>query len=298
MRTTLKYSAAILALGAATLSWASADKPFDKQVAAEERGVVEVSNTAGALEISGWDQHQVSVHGELGDGVERVDVISEPGHTLIKVVLPSSGGSRDGEAHLHIRIPRDSELHVSTVSADTTISGVNGVQRLNAVSGDVTTEIAGANLELKTVSGDIKVKGHGQPAQLRVTSVSGDVRLEHGGGDLETSTVSGSLVVSLDTARSVHARTTSGDMHFDTKMTRGSSFEASTVSGDLTVRASAEGGYAYEVSTFSGDISDCFGGQKAEKGIVGHSLSGSRGEGAGHMRLKTMSGDVELCDRI
>jgi len=130
-----------------------------------------------------------------------------------------------------------------------------------------------------------------------VTTVSGDVHLEHGAGDLETTTVSGTLVVSLDTARSVHARTTSGDMHFDARMTRGSTFEASTVSGDVNVRASAEGGYAYEVSTFSGDISDCFGGPKAEKGIVGHSLSGSRGEGAGQMRLKTMSGDVQLCDR-
>ena len=161
----------------------------------------------------------------------------------------------------------------------------------------MTTEIGAGNLELKTVSGDIKIKGHGQPAQLRVTTVSGDVHLEHGAGDLETTTVSGTLVVSLDTARSVHARTAWGDMHFDAHMTRGATFEASTVSGDLSVRASAEGGYGYEVSTFSGDISDCFGGQKAEKGIVGHSMSGTRGDGAGHMRLKTMSGDVQLCDR-
>jgi len=258
--------------------------------------VVEVSNTSGMVEISGWDRHEVSVHGDLDDGVERVDVTSEAGRTLIKVVLPGHS-FHGGEARLHIKVPKDSELHLTTVSADAIVSGVNGAQRVNAVSGDVTTEIAAGNLELKTVSGDIKIKGHGQPAQLRVTTVSGDVHLEHGAGDLETTTVSGTLVVSLDTARSVHARTTSGDMHFDARMTRGSTFEASTVSGDVNVRASAEGGYAYEVSTFSGDISDCFGGPKAEKGIVGHSLSGSRGEGAGQMRLKTMSGDVQLCDR-
>jgi len=294
MHISIKLSAVLLALGAAPL--ALAGKAFDKEVAAEERGVVEISNTSGIVEVSGWDRREVSVHGDLDDGVERVDVISEPGHTLIKVVLPSHS-YHAGEARLHIKVPKDSELHLTTVSADATVSAVNGAQRVNAVSGDVTTEIGAANLELKTVSGDIKIKGHGQPAQLRVTTVSGDVHLEHGAGDLETSTVSGTLVVSLDTAHSVHARTTSGDMHFDARMTRGSTFEASTVSGDLSVRASAEGGYAYEVSTFSGDISDCFGGPKAEKGIVGHSLSGARGEGAGHMRLKTMSGDVQLCDR-
>lgn len=294
MRTFIKLSGLMLALGATALA-AAADRSFDKEVAAEERGVVEVSNTAGMVDVSGWDRHEVSVHAELGDGVDRVDVVSEAGRTLIKVVLPHV--SRGGEARLHIKVPRDSELHLTTVSADASITNVNGTQRVNAVSGDVSTEIGAGNLELKTVSGDIKIKGHGQPAQLRVTTVSGDVHLEHGGGDLETTSVSGTLVVSLDSARSVHARTTSGDMHFDARLARGATFEASTVSGDLSVRASAEGGYGYEVSTFSGDISDCFGGPRAEKGIVGHSLSGSRGEGAGQMRLKTMSGDVQLCDR-
>lgn len=295
MRTLIKLSGLMLALGATTLA-AAADRSFDKEVAAEERGVVEVSNTAGMVDISGWDRHEVNVHAEIGDGVDRVDVVSEAGRTLIKVVLPAHSG-RGGEARLHIRVPKDSELHLTTVSADASLTGLNGAQRVNAVSGDVTTEIGAGNLELKTVSGDIKIKGHGQPAQLRVTTVSGDVHLEHGAGDLDTTSVSGTLVVSLDSARSVHARTTSGDMHFEAKLTRGATFEASTVSGDLSVRASAEGGYGYEVSTFSGDISDCFGGPRAEKGIVGHSLSGSRGEGAGHMRLKTMSGDVQLCDR-
>jgi DUF4097 and DUF4098 domain-containing protein YvlB len=294
MRISIQLSALLLALSAAPL--ALAEKSFDKQVTAEERGVVEISNTSGIVDVSGWDRHEVNVHGDLDDGVERVDVTSEAGRTLIKVVLPEHS-FRGGEARLHIKVPKDSELHLTTVSADATVGGVNGMQRVNAVSGDVTTEIGAGNLELKTVSGDIKIKGHGQPAQLRVTTVSGDVHLEHGAGDLETTTVSGTLVVSLDTARSVHARTTSGDMHFDAHMTRGATFEASTVSGDLSVRASAEGGYGYEVSTFSGDISDCFGGQKAEKGIVGHSMSGTRGDGAGHMRLKTMSGDVQLCDR-
>lgn len=295
MRLTYLLSAAAMALLASP--WAAAEHltPFDKEVPADARGVVEVSNTSGSVEISGWDRPAVSVHGELGEGVERVEVISEAGRTFVKVVLPHSSSGR-GDAKLTIHVPKDSEVHVATVSADASLSGVLGVQRLNAVSGDVSTEIAGADLELKTVSGDIKIRGHGQSARLYVTSVSGDVHLEHGAGDLETSTVSGSLVVKLDSARSVHARTTSGDLRFEGHLIRGASFDAASVSGDMTVRASAEGGYVYEVSTFSGDISSCFG-AKPSKETVGHSMSGSDGEGAGHMRLKTMSGDVELCDR-
>src|SRR5204863_445573 len=82
------------------------------------------------------------------------------------------------------------EVDVSAVSAEVTTSGVLGEQRLSAVSGDITAEFAG-DLEVKTISGEVKLKGHGQPARLHVSSVSGDVRLEHGAGDLEAGTTSG-----------------------------------------------------------------------------------------------------------
>jgi DUF4097 and DUF4098 domain-containing protein YvlB len=266
-------------------------------VPAEARGVVDISNVSGGIDVTGWDRPQVSVRAELGESVERVDVNSDHGRTTIKVVLPHHS-ERDGDAHLHVQVPKDSELTVSAVSADVTTAGVTGAQRLNTVSGDITAELAGSDLELKSVSGDVKLKGHGQPARLHMSTVSGDVHLEHGAGDLEAGTVSGTLVVSLDSARSVRTRTTSGDVRFEGKLARGADFDATSVSGDLNVRASAEGGYAYEISTFSGDISNCFNATPSEHGhMPGHTLQGTRGDGAGHMRLKTMSGDVQLCDR-
>jgi putative adhesin len=273
------------------------DGTFDRQVAAQPRGAVDISNVSGRIEVTGWDRAEVSVHAELESGVERVDVSSERGHTIIKVVLAEH--SHGGEAELRVQVPKDSEVNVSAVSADVTSQGVLGIQRLSAVSGDVTAEIAGSDVEARTVSGGIKLKGHGQPARLRVSTVSGDVHLEHGAGDFEGNTVSGTLTVSLDTARSVRWRSTSGDMRFTGKLTRDATFEASSVSGDLGVRASADGGYEYEVSSFSGDISDCFNvhSERTSKYGPGSRLQGSLGQGAGHMRLKTMSGDIQLCDR-
>jgi len=290
----------LVSLGMLTASAAvcASDRDYDRTVAAQPQGVVDISNVAGSVDVRAWDRAEVTVHAELEDGVERVDVNSEGGRTIIKVVLPHNSGHH-GEARLRVQIPRGSELDVSAVSADVTTSGVQGMQRLNAVSGDVSAELYGGDLELKTVSGDVHVKGHGQPAKLHMSTVSGDMHLEHGAGDLEAGTVSGTLVATLDTARSVRVRSTSGDLRFDGRLTRGASFDASTVSGDLNVRASAEGGYVYEVSSFSGDITNCWG-TKAERasqygpGIV---LQGTLGEGAGHVRLKTMSGDVQLCDR-
>ena len=297
MRRANHLAAASLLFIAGAAVCAASDRDFERTVPAQPQGVVDISNVAGHIDVRGWDRSEVSVRAELEGDVERVDVSSEGGRTVIKVVLPHS--SHHAEAHLHVQIPRGSELDVSAVSADVTSSGVQGTQRLSAVSGDVSAELFGGDLELKTVSGDVHLKGHGQPAKLHVTTVSGDMHLEHGAGDLEISTVSGTVVATLDTARGVRVRSTSGDLRFDGRLTHGASFDASTVSGDLNVRASADGGYGYEVSSFSGEITDCFG-AKAERTsqyAPGTVLQGSRGEGAGHMRLKTMSGDVQLCDR-
>ena len=297
MRSVMWLSLSLPALCASAAVGASGDKVFDRTVAAQARGVVDISNVSGNVEVKGWDRAEISVHGELDGDIERVDVTSEGGHTSIKVVLPSH--SHGGEARLTVQIPKESELNVSAVSADVTSNGVLGAQHLNAVSGEVTAELAGADAEAKTVSGDIRLKGHGQPARLRVSTVSGDVHVDRGAGDFEASTVSGALVVSLDSARAVRTHSTSGDLRFEGKLARGATFEASSVSGDLNVRASAEGGYEYEVSSFSGDISDCFDvkSERTGKYMPGSRLQGTRGEGAGHMRLKTMSGDIQLCDR-
>jgi len=297
MRIAMRLSTAVLVLLAGTAASATTDRTFDRTVPAQPRGAVDISNVSGSIEVSGWDRAEVSVHADLDAGVERVDVSSDGGRTSIKVVLPHVS-ARGGEARLQVKIPRDSELNVSGVNADVTTTGMLGAQRLNAVSGDISAELAGADVELKTVSGDLHLKGHGQPARVRLSTVSGDVHVEHGAGDFEASTVNGTLIVSLDSARSVRARTTSGDVRFDGKLTHGATLEASTVSGDLNVRAGADGGYAYEVSSFSGDISNCFNAspERASHYGPGSRLSGTRGEGAGHVRLKTMSGDVQLCD--
>ena len=298
MRDVSKVAATMLVLLASAAAHAGSESTtYAQAVAADPKGTVEISNVSGTVEVVGWDRLEVSVRADL-NGAERVDVTSDHGHTLVKVVLPHSG--HGGGSDLHVKVPKESELTVSAVSADVTSLGVLGAQRLNTVSGDITAELAGSDVVVNTVSGDLRLKGHGQPARLQVGAVSGDLRLEHGAGDLEARTVNGTLVVSLDSAHEVRLHTTSGDLHFEGKLTRGADFDATAISGDLNVRASADGGYNYDVSSFSGEIRNCFGAEPSERQHgrgPGHTLQGTRGEGAGRVHLKTMSGDIQLCDR-
>lgn len=294
----LLVAAAALSLSA----WAYGETTnFEREVNADPHGTVEISATNGTIDVTGWDKAAVAVKAELGSDVDHVEVTSSGNHTVVRVLLrphASIGFGGHDDTHLRVQVPKESALEVATVSGSVNSTGVLGAQRLRAVSGDIAAEIGPADIEAKSVSGNVKLRGHGQPARLHVSSVSGDVELKHAAGELETSTVSGEITVELDPARGVHARSTSGDISFEGRLLKGADFDAQSVSGDLKVRAKSEDGFEYEAQTMSGEISNCFNAEAERTGKYGpgHKLNGTRGAGSAHVHLKTMSGEIEVCD--
>lgn len=293
---TLSFSLVATLLGAAALAQ---DRTFEQSVPAEPNGVVTVSNVAGRVAVTGWERPEVAVSARLDRDIERVEVTSQRGRTLVRVILPERGSRRGGEADLEVRVPRGSELEVTTVSADIHSRGVLGVQRLRSVSGDIDADMAAADVELKTVSGDAVLRGRDEPATVRATTVSGDFTLDRGAGTLEVTTVSGDVLANLGAVRSVRLRTTSGDVSFRGRLAQDATLDAETVSGELQLRTPAESGFSYEVSTFSGDIESCFGAQpeRTSKYGPGSRLSGRQGKGSASVRVRSMSGEVSICDR-
>src|SRR5204863_7986238 len=126
-------SVAMVVLGV----WAGAaqadSKSFERAVPAEPRGVVDISNVSGRIEVIGGDRPEVNVRGELDEGVERVDVTSEHGRTVVKVVLPHAG--HHGDAELRVMVAEESGVDVSAVREEVRTYGVLGEQRLRAERG-------------------------------------------------------------------------------------------------------------------------------------------------------------------
>ena len=225
---------------------------------------VEISNIAGKINVIGWDRMEVMVHARLDAGVERVDVTTTKGRTVVKVVLPRMTFKGDSDADLEIHVPSQSEVQATAVSADLETSKVTGSQRLQTVSGELRAEFAGADFEAKTVSGDMRLRGGDQPARIRVSTVSGDMVLDRGAGDIDAESVSGEVRLDMDPARGVRMRSTSGDLVFRGNLLDNTTVEAETVSGDVSLRPRAKGGLSYEASAFSGDIENCFGKEAEE----------------------------------
>jgi DUF4097 and DUF4098 domain-containing protein YvlB len=285
-------------LMAATLPLAAMAGQVERKVAADADGEVVISNVAGTIDVRGWDRNEVQVTGSLGSGVERVDVESSNGRTIVKVVLPR-GSHRDGDAEIEVQVPKGSTVEVSGVSADVSSRGVLGTQRLKSVSGEVTADIAGNESDVRSVSGDVTVRGIGRPSSLRVSSVSGSLDITNIGGKIDVVTVSGDARVNVAEATEIRGRTTSGSLELYGKLTRDGRVDVEGVSGDITLRLSAPGGLSAEIESFSGDITGCLarGVERVSKYGPGVRLNLRTVESGARLRAKTLSGDVDICDR-
>jgi DUF4097 and DUF4098 domain-containing protein YvlB len=297
MNRKLKMSLALVCALPA-LAAARDDSSIDRRVAASATGEVVVSNVSGSIELRGWDRSEVEVRGSMGRGVERLEVSSSDGRTTIKVILPH-GSTNNGSADLEIHVPRGSSLDVNGVSADIESSDVNGSQRLKTVSGNITAQLAGGTSEVRTVSGDLTITANGKSGSLRVASVSGNVDVSGAAGKLDIVTVSGDSRVVMGEASEIRGRTTSGDLNLKARLARDGRVDAESVSGGVTLRVAGEG-VSIEAESFSGDIHGCLakGVERASRYGPGVRLSVRNVESGGAtVRAKTLSGDIDICDR-
>ena len=275
---------------------AQAGSAIDKRAPADPAGSVEVSNVAGTVSVSGWDRSEIEVTGELGDGVERLEFTTTDKVTRIKVVLPDRSYNVE-DTDLIVKVPASSRVSVNTVSADLVVSGVTGAQRLQSVSGNVSTTAGSEDVEAKTVSGDVRVEGSGKKGMLTITTVSGDASALKVAGEVNANTVSGDLVLGLGETQRSRLRSTSGDVILATRLVPDSRFDVESISGDVRVSLHGTVDAEFDVSSFSGEISNCFGPKPVSTSeyAPGQELRFREGQGTARIRIKTLNGDVNLC---
>ena len=287
----------LVALAALMVPWSlvQAGRAIHESRAADPQGEVEIFNLAGKVEVEGWDRSEIEVGGTADDGVDRVDVTGSGRRTSIHVVTRSAHtwGS-GGEAHLIVHVPAKSSLTVTLVSSDFEVKGVLGDLKVQSVSGNVKGE-AGGDVRLATVSGNVHMKAAAAKS-IEVRTISGDIHLSGGGGEVDINTVSGTAVLDLADLSNGRFKSISGDMTVALSLAPAGRLESESVSGDVNLKFAAMPAAEFDVQTFSGAIKNCFGPKPAESRYgPGSRLQFMNGEGHGHVRVNTKSGDARLC---
>ena len=155
---------------------------------------------------------------------------------------------------------------VEAVSADLLLEGISAYElNLKTVSGNIKADIENKaeKLLVKTVSGDVNIKASGD--EVKLESVSGDVNLSGEFGRLEADSVSGDITIkSGNCPHTVRLKAVSGDIELTIPENKGFTASYSVVSGSFkcafpTMNSSkkavyGDGSATFSFNTVSGDI--------------------------------------------
>jgi hypothetical protein len=270
-----------------------AGSDFRDELNVDPQGSVEVNGISGKVEIIGWDQPKIEATGS-SDLADRVHIQNRGMRTLIDV-QPRSGirfGSDDTRLVLHV--PTKSSVAATWVSADIKVSNIMGDADLRTVSGNISGEVGG-DLRLNTSTGDVKMTASAADS-IEVRSISGDIQLRGGSAQLELTTVSGDAKVELGTLKRGRIKSISGNLSGRFALAPDADLEGESVSGTVRLDFASQPAASYMIETISGKIDNCFG-PKVEKPQYGPGarLDFKSGAGRARVRIETKSGDVHLC---
>jgi DUF4097 and DUF4098 domain-containing protein YvlB len=293
----VKAQIQILLFGA-LLAAAARGEDVERTVDAAPDGRVDISNTAGSIEVEGWSKDSVQVHGSLGSNIEELILERDGKQVTVKVKAPRSS-SKGISSDIHVRVPQNSSIEVTGVSADITVGGVRGTQNLHSVSGDVITEAFANDVEVGSVSGDVRIKGNRKDIDVSANTVSGDVTLIDLAGEVKGEAVSGDLTLDGGSFNRAELETVNGDLVFKAELRKGGRLSGESVNGDVQIDFAGDVSAKFDVESFNGDIDNCFGpkAERTSKYAPGLELRFTQGDGAGSVSISTLNGKIDICNR-
>jgi hypothetical protein len=241
--------------------------------------------------VRGWDRNEVQVTA-ISAAVSNVSTWSRAAAHRGQGGL-ARGSHDDGEAEIDVSVPkRQQRRSLGRQRRRVLARGARHTAAQECQRRDHGRH-RGDESEVRSVSGDVTVRGSGKPVRLRVSSVSGNLDLTNTAGTLDMVTVSGDASVhGRDQRRSRphhvrHARSAR-------KLTRDGRVDVEGVSGDIILRLSAPGGLSTEIESFSGDIKVAWrttwsGSASTARQAAEH----PHGRGGARVRAKTLSGDID-----
>lgn len=285
---------------AVTTAPAIAAQDISKRATVAPDATVDVANVQGKVDVTAWDRNEVELTALLEGNKDQLEFEATERQVRIKVHRPDGKyRNSDDDAILTLKVPRGARLIIDTVSADIAVNGVHGDQRLESVSGTVDTQAYDAPVTAESVSGDILLKGNGGKALVSTENVSGSTIVSGIRGGYDGEAVSGNITALVAAADRLRAGTISGDLEIDAELTAASRVELESISGTVELTIEPPVNAEFDIESFSGDIENCFGPKARDKNkyLPGSELRFTQGSGGPRVIIKTLSGEIKVCDR-
>jgi DUF4097 and DUF4098 domain-containing protein YvlB len=163
--------------------------------------VVNLSNTNGSVWVEAWDEDFVELVAEkrvdssrasqAEEAFEDIEILVHEGDGRLEIETKLPGGtsglmswlfgrSRNGSVSYELRVPRVAELELRTVNGNVATEGAWGSQELRSTNGRIEVDAAEGGVDAHTTNGSIRVEigdASSQP-DVRLRSTNGGITLE------------------------------------------------------------------------------------------------------------------------
>jgi DUF4097 and DUF4098 domain-containing protein YvlB len=237
---------------------------FSRKVKLGRDGRVSVANVSGDIVVSAGSGDEVSIEAvKRGRGDEsrlaavRIVVEDRAGRVDIRTEYDNGRMFRNNNISVDytLTVPSGAAVEMKSVSGNIKVTGVRGSVRAESVSGNVATTDTPRVEAAKSVSGDVTLSGISIEGDLSAGTVSGTVTARgvkaHA---LELGSVSGDIVVTDVTCNRLNAKSVSGGFEYTGTITKGGVYDVNVHSGNVRFGLVNPSGFELSASTFSGNI--------------------------------------------
>ncbi len=259
----------------------------DTTVAVPQGSRLRLQNQGGDVTIKTWDRGQIRIRATHSSrSAVEVDVRGQ--------VVEIEAKGRHGIAtavDYDLTVPTWMALDVGGMYAEVSIDGTKAPVKVETLEGNITLRGGAETVTLSTVNGRIRVAGARGRIELHAVS-EGITVTDVAGGELVVESVSGDIDLRHIDAKSVDAQTISGEVIYEGRIVDAGSYSFLTHSGDVTLAISEATNASLSVVTGNGEVSSSFT-LKAERTSRRRNTY-RMGSGSANVEIETFSGDVEL----
>jgi DUF4097 and DUF4098 domain-containing protein YvlB len=261
-------------------------------------GSVQVENSNGAVEISGWDKDTVDIDGTKYAGSEdrlrmlRVDISHSSSSISIRTITPAGWHGNAG-ARYTIHVPRRVELeNITTSNGPVRIDNIEGTVRLKTSNGNV--HVAGIRglVDARSSNGTLEVADVIGDATLHTSN--GGIRADVRKGAFEATTSNGTITARLIESDSHPVRLESSNGRIDLTLDAVREVHADTSNSSITVRLPSSAGAMVRAHTTHSSIDSDFDVSVHGGMISKHRLEGTIGSGGPLLDLGTSNGSIKI----
>ena len=220
----------------------AATKDFNQTYPLQPCGTFELQNVNGSVDVQGWDRNEVEIHAvktakEHEADLDRVsiEVDARPDSVSVSTRYPQNEGVEVAVEYT-IHVPHRVHVeHIGTVNGTLRISGLENVEDLHTVNGDIEAFEAGGNIHAHTTNGNVHLELPRAP--------------EKDGATAETTNGSLVLAAPADLQAEIEARCLNGNFYSELPITVESTQRPREIHGRL-----GKGGPPIHLHTVNGGI--------------------------------------------